>query len=458
MLGSVVLFTLLLFPSISGASGKIYINVGQAKVKKSLLALPGFQYYGSAANKSHLQLGQDLFNVVSNDLNVSGFFTFIKSDAFLEDTSKVGLRPAPGASNGFNFASWKVIGTEFLVRAGYRVNGDKISLETYLYYVPQAKNIFAKTYEGKRNDVRKIAHTFANDIIESLTGKKSFFLSKVVVSSNKGAHGGGKEIWIMDWDGANPKKVTNHRSIAISPTWSPDGKKIAYTAYAYHKRAKMRNADLFLYDLTNTKRWLVSYRKGINSGAHFTPDGKNILLTISKKGNPDIYKIDLNGKNLRQVTFGPRGAMNVEPAMSPDGKKIAFSSTRGGRPMIYVMNANGRNIQRVTTAGRYNASPAWSPDGKKIAFAGYDKGHFDIFIMNTDGTSLQRLTSAKKANGKWADNENPSFSPDGRNIMFVSNRTGHNQIYVINTDGTNERRITVDRHSYFQPKWSPHLD
>src|SRR5690606_13652126 len=144
----------------------VFINVGQASVKKSLLALPPLVYMGtSPGNQAHIQAGQDIYKVISNDLLVSGFFTFIKPEAFLEDPSKVGLRPAPGAPGGFKFESWKTIGTEFLVRGGYRVNGNNLSLEIYLYHVPQARQVLGKTYEGSLATVRKIAHTFSNDAV-----------------------------------------------------------------------------------------------------------------------------------------------------------------------------------------------------------------------------------------------------------------------------------------------------
>lgn len=454
--------TLIWLPSLSVAQDKqIYINVGEASVKKSLLALPTFQNFGSNSSSAILGAGKELYDVVYNDLLISSLFTFIKQDAFLEDTSKTGLKPKSEVPNGFEYPPWKTINTDFLVRGGYRVVGNKLSFEVYLYYIPQAKPIFGRTYEGEIGDVRNIAHSFTNDVIKNLTGKKGIFKTKLVAASNRDS-GKFKEIFIMDWDGANPKKVSNHRSIAMSPAWSPDMKKIAYTAFAFHQKAKVRNADLFMYELSSGNRWLVSYRKGINSGAAFMPDGRHLLLTVSQGGSPDIFRMTLDGKTITPLTKGPNGAMNVEPAVSADGSQLAFSSDRSNQPMIYVMGAGGEldgsKAKRRTFAGKYNASPSWSPDGKKIAFAGFDKGHFDIFVMNADGTGIQRLTDAKKSNGKSADNEDPTFSPDGRHVIYVSNRTGHNQIYLVNVDGTGERQITYDRFDYFKPKWSPMVD
>ena len=266
----------------------------------------------------------------------------------------------------------------------------------------------------------------------------------------------------MDWDGANSKLVSSHRSIAVSPAWSFDGKMLAYSAFAYRTKEKKRNLDLFTLDLQSNRRFHVSYRTGINSGAAFFPDGRNLVLTISTNGNPDLFKMSTDGKTLTPLTNGPRAAMNVEPSVSPDGKKIAFSSDRGGRPHIFVMNSDGSGTRAITIAGEYNSSPRWSPDGKRLVFAGADrnpaqprKTHYDIFTVNADGTDMVRLTSAKKPNGEMADNEDPSYSPDGRHILFVSNRSGKNQLYIVTADGETERRITFDSHKYFKPMWSP---
>lgn len=448
--------------NLTHAKGRIYINVGKASIKKSLLAFPSIQFYGSTNNTTNRQTGVQIYETTKNNLEASALFQFIDPNAYLEDVSKVGLRPAPAATNGFDFKKWATINTEFLIRGGYNVIGENITFEVYLYYVPQAKLILGKKYSGDRQQVRDIAHSFSDDLIEALTGKKSIFKTKIVASIDNGpkTH---KEIYIMDWDSHNKQKITSHKSIAISPAWGPDGKKVAYTAYIEHApkgQPRQRNADLFIYELDTQKRWLVSYRKGINSGAAFLKDGEHMLLTISKGGNPDIYKMTTKGTNLKNLTNGPHGAMNVEPAVSPDGKTIAFSSSRGGKIRLYTMNSNGSNVKLVSSVGKYNATPTWSDDGNMIAFAGYDskKQAFDIFVTDKSGFTIKRLTSAKKANGKWADNEDPTFSPDGRHIMFVSNRTGKKQLYLISPDGKNERRITYDNYNYSKPKWSPYMD
>ncbi len=442
------------------ASGGIYIKVGEAKVKKSLIALPAFQFQGQAGQTPQFkEVGAELFNTVLNDLEMSAYFEFISQKAFLEDAAKVGLKPAPGDPNGFKYENWKQIGAEFLIRGAFKISKEKAEVEfqAYLYHVPQAKQILHKEYVGQSKDVRRIGHTFANDIVKALTGKPGNFLSRIVVGSDR-AGNSWREIYIMDWDARNPRKVSDHKSIVLSPAWSPDSKTIVYTAYAYHSKAKTRNADLFSYELSTGKRFLLSSRPGINSGACYDTDGKSIYLTISQGGNPDIFKMGEDGTNLTRITNGPIGAMNVEPSVSPDGRMLAFSSDRSGQPMIYTMKSDGSSVKRMTFAGKYNASPGWSPDGKKLVFAGWDKSHFDIFIMNADGTGLERLTTANKKNGKPANNEDPTFSVDGRQVLFVSDRSGSKQVFIINVDGTNERRLTSDSFNYYKPKWSREVE
>lgn len=454
---SVLILTLLYSISGFAQDSNIYIKLGDAKTKKSLLAFPPIQNLGSqSASAAQQKVGVDLFNIITNDLTVSAYFQFINSSAFLEDSSKTALTPAPGTPNGFKFQSWSTIGTEFLIRAAYSVVGNDLTLETYTYHVPKATLVFGKKYKGPVKSLRKLAHTFSNDVLKALSGQEGPFLSKVAVSSDK-AGKGIKEIFVMDWDGANSEQVSNHKSISISPAWSPDGKKVAYTSYVKRKGAKFRNADMLLLDLESGKRSLISYRNGINSGAAFTPNGQHIYLTISQGSNPDIYKMNLDGSLSSKITNGPAGALNVEPNMSRQNK-LAFSSDRAGRPMIYTADADGSNVKRVTFAGVFNSSPSFSPDGKKIAFAGQSESNFDIFVMNVDGTEMVRLTSARKSNGKMASNEDPSFSPDGRFVMYTSNRTGTNQIYISTVDGTEERRVTNDNFNYFKPKWSENIE
>lgn len=454
-------FMFALMSEFSFAQGKIFLDVGSVKARKSLLALTPLISQTAIPTTNTSKVGTELHSVISNDLDSTGLFKMVDPNAYLENPNTVGLKPVGIEPNGFRFDSWKSIGSEFLIRGGYQVLGDVVKLEVYAYYVPQALLIIGKKYEGSESSLRKMAHTFANDFVKAVTGKPGIFNTKIVVTIDKGP-GTHREIHIADWDGQNSKPITNHRSIAISPTWSRDGKFIAYSADIRRRIGNrgplLRNWDMFMYELASGRRWLVSSKEGLNTGAEFTPDGRSLLVTMSQGGGTGIFKMAIDGGKPLPLIPSTGRTINVEPAYSPDGKWVAFSSDRSGRPMIYIMRPDGTNIVRKTFEGQYNSTPTWSPDSKSIAFAGLDinKKIYDIFLMTVDGSApLQRLTSAQKPNGRWANNEDPSFSPDGRQVMFISDRTGPRQLYIVNLDGTNERRVSFDDRYYAKPKWGP---
>lgn len=453
-----ILFTLFLFGFNSYAQtipDTLYINVGQANLKKSNLAITPLRFLGTPTlAKNYLKQEKELQDVVEKDLTVSSFFNLLPEDQTQDKNP--GLRPTPIDPNGFDFADWQANKTDFLIKIGYTVVADRIQMDAYVYHIPQRELILGKNYSAPLRDIRSVGHKFCNDLIEKMTGKKGFFLSKIVTSRVAGK--GAKEIYVMDWDGANARQLTQKQTIAMSPTWSPDGRYVAYSAYSYHTKKKMRNVDLFVYDFKTDKHNLLHSSKGASSTLAFLPSMKAGIFRLSpSNGSSDLYKIDLQDGTKTAITQGPRGAANYEPAISPDGQTIAFSSDRGGRPMIYTMPVDGGSAQRLTFAGYYNASPAWSPDGKKLAFASAVDKHFEIFVMDSNGKNLQKLTSSKKSNGSAADSEDPSFSPDGRFVMFRSNRTGTHQLYVVSLDGKNEYRISFDNYSYERPQWSPLL-
>lgn len=459
-MNKMIFFFSILFSILSFAD-QAYIKIGDAKSKKSVLAFPYFNNLGSSNSGSATATAADIYNIVKKDLDLSTYFQIMANSGFLEDPSKTSIKPGPKEPNGFKFEPLKTAGAEFVIRTGYSVTSSEVTLEMFLYNVAKADLIVGKRYKSPLSTSKQIGHTMANDILEALTGVRGAFMSKLVTTSDR-AGGQAKEVYIMNWDGTDIEKVSNHKSSVLSPNWSPDGKKIIYSVFTTFIRkggSSTTNVSLYTYDIPTEKRTLTSYRPGVNSGATFSHDGKSIYLGMSMgSGAADIYRINLNGDIIKRLTTGPAGAINVEPSLNPEGTRIAFSSERGGRPMIYTMDSEGGNVKRLTFDGVYNSSPSWSPDGKKIAFAGQSDNHFDIFVMNADGSNIVRVTSAKKANGKWAHNEDPSFSPDSRYVVYTSNRTGKNQIYISTIDGSEERRVTNDSYNYYKPKWSRNIE
>lgn len=411
----------------------ISVAVGEARVKKSIIAFPPVK--ATSDPQGAIRQARD---VCIEDLAFSGLFDFLDPAAFLEDQNKAGVTPG-----SFKTSDWSSIGAEFVLKGQGKATASGVEMDMYLYQAASGRQVFAKKYQAGFDAVRKVGHTLANDILFALTGKKGPFTSKIAFVSDRT---GKKELYVMDYDGHNPLKLTANHSLTMSPAWAPNGRKIVFSSVTKNRK-NVRNHNLYAYDLNTGKVDLLSNKQGINSGAVYSPDGDKLAVTMSFPGNAEIFLLDPASKVAQRLTnaYG----MDVDPSWSPDGKQLAFVSDRPGRPMIYKMGADGSNVTRLTFAGQYNATPSWSPAGNKIAFAGWDEGHFDIFIMNPDGSGLERLTKG------MGNNEDPDFAPDGYFLIYSSNRMGKKNLYITNVDNTVHRRITTNFGNCESPRWGP---
>lgn len=383
----------------------------------------------SMTGEQHPEIAKEVGDVLQFDMTLAGPFE-VMANAGGSDGS--GIRPGE-----FDFAPWKATGTDLLVKSGYTVSGESLVLEFRLYDVTRGKEVVAKRYSGAVRDLRKIAHTFSDEIMLVVTGERSPFTGKIVFVSNRG---GNKEIYLMDYDGFNVQRLTRNGSINLNPDFSPDGREIIYTSY------KKGNPDLYRRELFTGAEARISARRGINITGAFAPDGKRIALAMSKDGNSEIYVIDKNGKQLARLTNNP--AIDVSPAWSPDSSRIAFVSDRLGKPQVFIMNADGSNVRRLTTSGAYNVTPRWSPKGDRILYSRMEANRFQIHAIDPDGSNDLQLTSD-------GSNEHPRWSPDGRFITFSSKRGGEEAIYVMRADGSGQTRVSRGKGDDSHPDWSP---
>jgi TolB protein len=421
------MFALILYALITSVySESNYVAVGTAQVKKTVLAFPKPVSISTETDRSGTVAV--LQKVVVDDLLFMDTFSFLPESSSPEKTN--------------------TLGADYLIKTNVTVSGNTVTLEANVHELKNGTALLSKKYVAETRDNRTLAHSLANDIVKTLTGNPGIFLTKIAMSCDKS---GKAEIYVMDFDGSNTRQITSHRSRALSPGWSPDGKKIAYSLYARQK-GNVKNLDLYQYDFTTQTISLLSNRRGNNTGPSYSPDGSQIALamTFLEPGNSELFLLDLKSKSVTRLTSSE--GQDVEPTWSPDGRYIAFSSNRTGRPVIYRMGSDGSNPIRITpTQGVvYYSSPTWSPRNNKIAFAGWKEGDrcFDIFIMNPDGSTIERLTKGQGCN------EDPNFSPEGNFLTFSSNRTGARNIYAMNIDGTFVKRLTFGLGNCTSPKWS----
>jgi TolB protein len=413
------------------AGAKIYIDIHSPSARKLPIAIAPFKNLGTTPDKENIS--SQLNNVLTQDLEISGLFQIIDPKSYIENPQTAGI-----TSDKINWSDWSTIGAEALVKCGFSLDGKVLMLEGRLFDVVQGKFIAGKRYYGKVDDFPLMVHKLVNEIIYQLTGEQSIFETRIAFVSTMT---GTKEICLMDVDGENRQRITAHRSICLSPAWSPDGKKLVFTSY------KKGNPDLYLKDIIYGSEKVISQEKGLNISPVFSPDGKKIALTLSvEDGNSELFLIDLEGHKLDRLTTN--WGLDVSPTFSPDGKRIAFVSDRSGSPQIYVLDVEDKNVKRLTFEGNYNATPEWSPRGDKIAFSRMTGNKFDIYIMDADGNNVQRLTTE-------GSNEDPSWSPNGRYIAFSSNREGGKKVYIMLANGSNQRRVTSGKGDDTSPVWSP---
>ncbi len=429
LLAVLVAFALLLF-SVP-VQARIYIDINSPSISKFKVAVADFRNLGQ--QNDHPELGQKFAEVISHDLDLSGYFSPIDKKAFLADENE-GI-----TLEEINFKNWSVIGAELLVKGGYTVIGNHVEVIARLFDTYWGKQVMGKRFLGQVANYRWLAHRLSNEIIRILTGQDGMFLTRLAYVDTST---GNKEIRISDYDGHNSRAVTSDNSIALSPRISPDGTHIIYSSY------KDGRPKLYLRDLRSGVTKVLSERKGLNIGASWTPDGKQIALTLSIKGNPDIFLIDLNGRILKRLTSN--WGIDVSPSFSPDGKMMAFVSNRSGSPQIYIKDlANGKS-RRLTFEGNYNTSPSWSRLNR-IVYTSMNHGSFDIFTIDPEGGEPNQLT------GESGNNEDPCWSPDGRYIVFSSNRLGKYHLYIMTINGQNQRRITGRKGEQTAPSWGPGL-
>src|SRR3984893_11004938 len=285
---------------------------------------------------------------------------------------------------------------------------------------------FARRYRGIPAVLTRMAHMLANDLVRAVNGKPGIFLSQIAFASNRTGH---FEIWLMDWDGTNQRRISSHNALAILPSWSPDNDRMVYTLFSGGR------SEMQIINRLGGGRIHIQTNLGLNTSATFSPLSNDIAFVGSIAGNPDIYVIRDDSTNLRRLTT--RYSIEWTPEWSPHRRHISFRSGRSGTPQIYLMDAEGTNVQRLSFEGDWNDDATWSPSGEEVAYTSRVSGRFQIRIANV-------ITRQSRIIAGEGSNEQPTWSPDGRWIAFQSNRSGRWQIYRMRVDGTDLMQLTFD--------------
>jgi TolB protein len=411
-------------------------------VSKAKLAVPDLAAPSAAAQP----LEKTFHDVLWSDLEFSGVVDLVSPSFYPKET--------PSQPNELRAQDWSAAPASAYMVAYGNLNADASNLAVggYLSDVsnPSAPIALQKIYRGATTDTdaRRLAHQFADDIISRLSGGlPGIAQTQIAYVSGKS---GTKEIWEMDYDGANPHQLTHLRTISLTPRWSPDASRIAFTCYEPGRNG-VTSAQICIYSTASSRLIAFPRFRGTNSSPAWSPGGQDLAFMSSQNGDPEIYTIAADGSHLHRVTFS--AGVNTSPAWNPKtGKEIVFVSDRGGDgvPVLYQMNSDGTNVSKIELPDMgYVIDPAWSPNGQLIAFSWRrPSGNYDIYVMDIVSHQLVELT---KDEGR---NERPSWAPDGRHLVFESTRTGTRQIWSMLADGSEPRQLTFTGENE-SPNWSP---
>jgi len=376
----------------------------------------------------------DMAGVITSDLYRSGRFAPLPEKDFL-------ARPHEGSQ--INFTNWRILDVDNLVVGRLRTVGDEYVVQFQLFDVFRTTQVTGYSIRTNEQNLRHTAHQISDIIYEALIGEPGAFATRIAyVTETRNASGKRRySLQVADADGFNPQPVLNSSQPLMSPSWSPDGKKLAYVSFENGR------PHIFIQNVRTGSRQLVSSHKGLNGAPAWSPDGRRLAIVLSKDGSPDIYILNLDNNRLQRLTRSY--AIDTEPAWTPDGRSIIFTSDRGGGPQIYRVGiADGRE-ERLTFEGPYNARASLSPDGQLLAMVHGDNGIYNIAVMEMDTGALRVLTDARL-------DESPSFAPNGSMILYATEDRNRGVLQAVSVDGRVRQRLFLQQGDAREPAWSPY--
>ena len=369
--------------------------------------------------------------MVRRDLDYSDRFEMIQVDE---------APPGDTGAGAVNYGIYKTLGAQLaveLVQAPGGVTARLHDLNAAKVRSQQTVGLPAGTDPGYRLEV----HRLADEIARWASGTPGIAASRFLFVS-------GGRVYQVDSDGANLVPLTPAGITSLSPVWSPDGQRFAYT------RLEGGRGGVLVQPLAGGAGQVApGPSTGLNITPGFAPDGRTLAYAHSDESGTDIYTANVADRCCAQRLTVGRYADNLSPTFSPDGRRIAFVSTRAGPPQIYVMAADGTDQELLApfdygATGPSNA-PEWSPDGANVVFHRDVSRSPQLFLVDVAGRRVRQLTSAGRS-------EDPTWAPDGRHIAFISDRSGQRQIWIIDMETGRVRQLQTPGAARL-PSWSRRL-
>ena len=410
---------LVIAATMGSAQAQMRIEISGVGNNQIPVAVAGFANEGVSPQK--------ISEIIKADLERSGAFKIIDAGV-INDV------------NNIDYSAWKSKGAAALVVGTVDALADgRYDVRYKLMDTNQQAKISNLDKAVTAQFTRLSAHLIADDVFFKLTGIKGAFSTRIAYVKQEGRN---YQLLVADADGENEQLALRSNEPIISPSWSPDGTKVAYVSFEQKKPV------VYVQNLITRARTVVANEKGSNSAPAWAPNGNKLAVALSKDGHTQVYTVNADGSNLRRASNST--GIDTEPQWSADGQSIYFTSDRSGGPQIYRMNPDGSDAKRVTFGGSYNISPRISADGKTLAYISRRDGNFQLFVLDLASGQEQRLSDT-------TDDESPSFAPNGKYIMYATRAGGRKSLAVVSVDGRVKQRLTAQAGNIKEPTWGPFM-
>ncbi|HEY0198313.1 MAG TPA: Tol-Pal system beta propeller repeat protein TolB [Rhodanobacter sp.] len=386
-------------------------------------------------------LPTDIADVIHNDFNRSGKFRALDKGSIVE---------LPSQGSDIKFATWRLLKQDFIVVGRIKDSGNGlVQVEYELWDVNKQQSLLSQAMQPvPAGDLRNVAHQIADAVYQKITGVRGAFWTRIAYITAVGLGSNTSySLVVADSDGFNPQVVAGPwKESLLSPSWSPDGKKIAYVSF------ESGNSNIYVQDLTTGSRQLVeSHTKGINGAPAWSPDGRKLAVALSFSGNLNIYVLDMASYRESRIT-SDNLSINTQPVWAPDGQSIYFTSDRSGKTQIYQVPASGGTVTRISFQGQNNQNVSVSYDGKQIAMVQGNGNMYRIAIADQSLGGQVRYVSP----GPY--DESPSFAPNASMLLYAATEGTRGVLYSVSDDGNVRQRLMLTDGDVREPSWGPYRE
>jgi len=383
-------------------------------------------------------LPEDMAEIIGNDLRNSGVFEPIPPQNMISLPSQV---------SEIIYRDWKALGAQYVLVGNIVPSGGRLQVQFALLNVATEQQVLTGSVGGTPDQLRDMAHHIADQSFEKLTGVKGAFSTRMlyVTAERFSVNNTRYTLQRSDYDGARAVTLLQSREPILSPSFAPDGRRIAYVSF------EQKRPRIFVQHIDTGRREQITNFEGLNGAPAWSPDGNRLAFVLSKDGNPEIYVMDMGSRQIRRVTN--QGSIDTEPFWGKDGQTLYFTSDRSGKPQIYKTSINSGAVERVTFVGNYNANPKLSADEKTLVMIHRQEGFtvFKVAAQDLQRGNLRILSETSL-------DESPTVAPNGTMLIYATRQQGRGVLMLASINGRVRLPLPTAQGEVREPSWSPYLN